>query len=177
MVTLPSWDLFIGLFFVINLAYSLILQRDKVLLTLISTYVALIISQNFSTIIGQLFIGDKTILGGLWIKSSASPFIIQTTLYALTIVILTTKSGLGGNSGRRGGLLSPLEVIVYSFFTSALIISTILSFLPETDRDIFLAQSQIAKIIMDYHLWWLALPPVSLIVTGMRSSSHNSILS
>lgn len=172
MVSLPSWDLFLGLFFVINLAYGLILQRDKVLLTLISIYVAIVITQHFSAPLQQFFIGDKTVFGGIWIKSSASPFIIKTALFILTIVVLTTKSGLGGGGVKRGSL-SPLEVIVYSLFSSALIITTVLSFLPETDRNAFLEQSKLAKTIMSYQLWWLALPPISLIVTGLRSHSSN----
>ncbi len=43
-MTLPTWDLFITLFFLIALAYGFILGRGRIVIILVITYVAFVVT-------------------------------------------------------------------------------------------------------------------------------------
>ncbi|KKQ73417.1 MAG: hypothetical protein US94_C0034G0005, partial [Berkelbacteria bacterium GW2011_GWB1_38_5] len=57
----PSWDLAIVVFFLIGIAFGYILQREKIVATLLSVYVALVVTQVFSGNVLSFFQGDKTL--------------------------------------------------------------------------------------------------------------------
>ena len=159
----PSWDLFITIFFIVGIAYGMMLQRERAVVTLVTIYVALVITQLLTDPVSQFFVGEKTIQS-FFITSKASPFTIQSGLFIGTIVLLSTKSGLSGESG--SGLLSPLEVFAYSVFNTALIATTILSYLPDASRNAIIEQSKMASFLAHYHTWWLLLPVVAVIFFG-----------
>lgn len=162
----PTWDLFIGLFFIIGLAYGFILQREKVVVTLVTVYVALLTTQVIAPIFQQFFTGDKTLFNSVYLKANASPFAIQAALFVILIVLLTVRSGLTGHRAR--GFLIPIEVLIYSALNSALVLSSILSFMPEETKASLATSSKFAKFIIAHHTWWLIVPVVMLIVTGIR---------
>ena len=164
MTVLPTWDLFITLFFIIGIAYGLILQRDKTILTIISTYVALVVVTTVSPMIHKLLVGEQTIMGQVFIKSNTNLFTVKTILFILVIALVSGKSGLSGKDS--GGVLSPIELFGYSFLNTMLIISSIFSFMPDATRENFISTSKFASIIMQYEMWWVILPVVLLIVTG-----------
>lgn len=167
MIHAPTWDLFIGLFFIIGVSYGFILQREKVVITLISIYAALVVTQIVTPFALGFFQGDKTV-GSIFVKANVSPFTIQTAIFGLIIILLTVRSGLVGRSGR--GLLSPFEVAVFSLLNSALILTTVLFFLPEEVRGSLADQSRFAKIIIQRHDLWTIAPVLFLIILGFR---HN----
>ncbi|PIP51301.1 hypothetical protein COY43_00955 [Candidatus Berkelbacteria bacterium CG_4_10_14_0_8_um_filter_35_9_33_8] len=164
-INAPSWDLFIGLFMIIGISYGFILQREKTTVTILSSYVALVITQVLNPMIQGFFIGDKTI-GSFFIRANISSFTIQSVVFALVIILLVTRSGIAGQRAR--GLLSPIEVMIYSILNSSLILSTILSFLPEEQKASIVASSKLASRMVQYHIWWLVLPAIAMIVIGFR---------
>src|SRR3990167_4656595 len=91
----PSCDLFITIFFIVGIAYGMMLQRERAVVTLVTIYVALVITQLLTDPVSQFFVGEKTIQS-FFITSKASPFTIQSGLFIGTIVLLSTKSGLSG---------------------------------------------------------------------------------
>lgn len=170
--TLPSWDLFITLFFIIGLAYGFILQRDRIVATLMSVYAALIVSQLLVDPVGQFFKGDRTILNQIWIRSDTSPFTIRTALFIAIIVLLSAKGGISGNRGR--GAISHLEVLVYSALNTILIVSSIFSFLPEPTRAAYAASSRLVSMIVERHDLWLMVPVAALVFFGFQRHSRRS---
>ncbi len=167
--TLPSWDLFITLFFIIGLAYGFILQRERIVATLMSVYAALVVSSILVDPVGQFFKGDKTLFNQIWIRSDTTPFTIHLALFTGIIVLLAAKGGI--NSARGRGLISHFEVLIYSLLNTALIVSSIFSFLPGPTRDIYAASSHTVKFIIDHQTWWLILPIAALITLGFQR--HN----
>lgn len=161
----PSWDLFLTVFFIAGTAYGMMLQRERTVVTMVSIYVALVLTSILFDPLSQFFVGEKTLFNSFFIKSSASPFTIQSTLFVLIIVFVTTKSGLTGGSGGHG-LLSPLEVFVYSFLNTALITTTILSFMPDEAQAQIVENSDMAGFLVAHHTWWLILPIAALIFFG-----------
>ena len=164
----PSWDLFIGLFFIIGVSYGFMMQREKVMVTMISAYASMAITQILSPIAQKFFIGDSNI-GNIFIKANLSPFTIQAGIFVGIIILITVRGGLVGT--RAKGLLSPVEVLAYSALNSAMIMSAILFFLPEDMRNQLMVNSKFAKIIIGYHDWWLILPVVALIATGFKKGA------
>lgn len=163
-LTLPTWDLFLTLFFIIGVVYSFILQKDKVVVTLIAVYVALVVTSVLVTPVGEFFSGDRTILNRIFIKSNTNPFTISTLVFILTIALVSTKSGLAGKNS--GGMLSPIELLAYSVLNTSLILSSILFFMPEGQRMAFDASSRIAHLLISYREYALLLPVALLIVSG-----------
>jgi hypothetical protein len=170
--TLPSWDLFIGLFFIIGLAYGFILQRDKIVATLMASYAALVVSDLLVEPIGQFFQGDKTLFNQIWIRSNTSPFSIHLAIFILIIVVLSAKGGLSGSKGR--GVMSHFEVLLYSALTTALIVSSIFSFLPEATRDAYVASSRLVHFLVLYRQWWLIAPIGALVFFGFQRHPRRS---
>lgn len=164
MTSLPTWDLFLTLFFIIGIAYGLILQKDKTILTLISIYVALVVVNALAPTIQSLLTGEETIMGQVFIRSDASPFTVKIILFILIVALVSTKSGLSGE--KASGLLSPIELFAYSFATTALTASSIFNFMPDATKSEFAASSNFANIIIQYNVWWVILPVVLLIVSG-----------
>lgn len=163
----PSWDLFIAIFFIIGVAYGFILQREKVVVTLVTVYVSLVATQTLMPIALQFFAGDKTLFNSIYLRANASPFGIQAALFTILIVLLTVRSGLTGHRSR--GILIPIEVLIYSGLNSALVLSSILSFMPAEAQASLATSSRFAKLIIAHHTWWLVLPVFMLILTGIRA--------
>lgn len=162
----PSWDLFVGIFFVIGIAYGFILQRERITASVLSIYVALVITNIWGKLVEDFFAGKVTIFGNFWIKSGASPFLIQTIIFLGVIILISSRGGFGG---RRFSLLAPFEILGYSFLNTALVIASIISFMPEEMRTKLLEQSKFLTQIFHYYNWWLILPlAMMLFITGTR---------
>jgi len=159
----PSWDLAITVFFLIGIAFGYILQRDKIIATLLSVYVGLIITQAVAGNVQSFFMGEST-LSNVWIKSNANPFTIRTVIFLAVIMLVSAKSGISG--GKSKGLLSPLEVIIYSIFTSGLILSSLFYFMPAESREAFVMGSRMAKLVINNYIWWIVLPVLFMIASG-----------
>lgn len=169
----PTWDLFIGLFFIVGVAYGFILQREKVVVTLVTVYVSLVATQTLMPIALQFFAGDKTLFNSIYLRANTSPFAIQAGIFVLLIMLLTVRSGLTGHKAH--GFLIPIEVLIYSGLNSALVLSSILSFMPAEAQASLATSSKFARLIIAYHTWWLVLPVFMLIVTGIRAKRDESL--
>jgi hypothetical protein len=164
----PSWNLAIIVIFILGIAFGYILQRDKIVATMLSVYVGLIVTQAISGTMQQFFEGQTT-LNKFWINVHASPFTIRLAIFMLVITLLSAKSGLSG--GKTKGLLSPIETILYSILTTGLILSSIFYFMPVESRDAFSATSSMANLIIKYYIWWIVLPVIAIVATGFFRKS------
>ncbi len=170
--TLPSWDLFITLFFIIGLAYGFILQREKIVATLMSVYAALTVSSILVDPVGQFFKGDKTLFNQIWIRSDTQPFTIHLVLFIAIIILLSAKGGISGTRGR--GAISHFEILIYSALNTALIVGSIFSFLPEPTRDAYAASSVLVKFIIGHQVWWLVGPVLAMVFFGFQRHPRRS---
>lgn len=164
MQTVPSWDLFLAIFFIVSIGYSFVLQREKVVVTLLAIYTGIVIAWILSPTIGQFFVGDKTIGNQLFIKANASSFSIQAGIFILTTVLVSVRSGMGRGSSR--GALSNFELAIFSFLNSALILTAIFSFMAPEARTQFAEASRIGRVFINQQVWWHIAPIIALVVTG-----------
>ncbi|MEK7548837.1 MAG: hypothetical protein AAB499_02985 [Patescibacteria group bacterium] len=169
----PSWDLFLIIFFIISIGYSFVLQRDKVIVTLLAVYAGIVAASVLGGPTQDFFVGDKTIANQVFIRSNASPFTIQAGIFVLTTVIISLRSGVGrGGSGR--GVLSTFELALFSFLNSALIVTAIFSFMDPAAREHFIQTSRIARVFINHQLWWTIAPLIALAVTGGLGGGRRS---
>lgn len=165
----PSWNLAIGAFFLIGIAFGYILQREKIIATLFSVYVSLVITQTVSENLVQFFNGDKTLFNQFWINANSSPFTIKIFLFLGIIILLSAKAEF--SVSKMKGMLSPLEIAIYSLLTSGLILSSIFSFMPGEMREAFAASSRLAEITIQYYIWWILAPIILIVASSFFKSS------
>jgi hypothetical protein len=165
MGKIPSWDVFIGLTFVLGIAYGFILKREKTITILCSTYIAMVMSSSFTEYVFQFFQGNKVIGNQIWIKGNLSSSTVAIGLFLLVLIFV---SGAINSSSSSSGDLSPLEVIIYTALTMALVISTIIGYLPEATRANVMETSKIGSIIYGFRTLWIIAPPISLVILNFR---------
>ena len=157
-----------------SVGYSFVLQRDKVVVTLLAIYVGIVIANVLGAPAQQFFQGDKTIGDQLFVKANASPFSIQAGLFLLTTVLVSVRSGLGRGGGSTSGKLTAFELALFSFLNSALILTAVFSFMDPGSRAQFADHSRIARIFINKELWWTIAPLIALVATGGLGKGRSS---
>lgn len=165
MEKIPSWDVFIGLFLLLGIGYGFILKREKVITILCSTYIGIVLSSNFTQYVFDFFQGNKVVANQIWIKSNVSA---STIAIALLLITMFFVSGAINASSTSSGDLSPIEVIVYCGLITALVISTILGFLPDATRETIVAGSRAGSILYSLKTLWVIAPPITLVIFNFR---------
>jgi hypothetical protein len=154
----PTWDLFILLFFVIGaLLYGLSLGRDRVIVILVSVYMALAVVSNTPLLTSlnlSLNVNDN--------------YVLKITFFLGIFVVLfflLSRSALLKTIGGSNAPGSWWQTIVFSILQVGLLISITLSFLPkemtqglsETTRNVFMSdQGKSAWMILPILIMALA---------------------
>jgi hypothetical protein len=160
----PSWDLAITVIFLVGIAFGYILQRDKIVGTLLGVYVGLVMTQAVSGNIQSFFQGNTTLFNQIWIHANVNPFIVKILVFAASIIIVSTRANI--SSGKSKNALSPLEIVVYSILTTGLILTCIFNFMPTASVTPFVMTSRMAKLVIDNYIWWIVLPIIFMLVSG-----------
>ncbi|MFA6410896.1 MAG: hypothetical protein WCW26_04985 [Candidatus Buchananbacteria bacterium] len=152
--TTPTWDLIILLFLIVSvLIYSFTLGRDRIVAVLVSTYLALAVTTNLP------FMNKAS----AWLSQN-QVFGYQIPVFLLVFAILffmLSRSALTQGISNLSG--SWWQVVVLSLLQVGLLISIILSFLPQTVANSF---SEFTKIIFisDWGKFcWIILPILALV--------------
>lgn len=118
----PTWDVFILLFFVIAaFIYGMSMGRDRILVIVVSIYMALAIVQYAPFLQQEYFV---TLGNGyvVQVTSFLSLFIVLFFVFSRSALLKTLA---GSNSGKWW------QVLLFSFLHVGLLISVALSFLPQ----------------------------------------------
>ncbi len=169
-MTIPTWDLFIMLFFAIAVAYGFLLGKNRIVLTMLTTYIMLAVANE---------LGDALLSANFIFKTGTSTFILKTSVFLIAVFLLailfSSRSAiskyLAGND-EGGSMGSIIFTIIYSFLSAGLIITSIIFFMTPAGQSELFAQSHWAKIMMDLRIWWLILPLVVLIFESFRRNSN-----
>jgi hypothetical protein len=164
----PNWDTFILLLFVIGaLLYGLSLGRDRVIVILVSVYMALAVVANAPVLrdlnLLQLSLNDNYIL--------KIGFFLGAFVF---LFFLLSRSALLRTIGTNGAPGSWWQTIVFSILQVGLLISITLSFLPgETTNNL----SQLTRdVFLSY--WgksgWLILPVVFMAIAPKQKQPPTS---
>ena len=121
----PSWDLFIVLFFLVaSLIYGLSLGRDRIIVILVSIYMALAVVE-YAPFAEKLVSGSS--LEGFFLFK-----VISFVVVFLILFFVLAQSALLNTIATRNASKSWWQTIVFSILHVGLIISITLSFLPES---------------------------------------------
>ena len=158
----PTWDVIILLFFLVTvLVYSFTLGRDRIVAILISTYLALAVATNFP-FINQL--EDAINKGGIF-GLQAPAFLI---IFALLFFFLSRSQLIQGLTSLSG---SWWQIILFSLLQVGLLVSIILSFLPESTMQ-YLSVFPKAVFLSDLgRFCWIVLPIIALIFINRKPKS------
>ena len=159
-----TWDIVLCAALGLLLAYSLLIQKHKALATLVSAYIAYVMTTLWGESVYQFFSGQRVLLNQVWIKANTTPFTVDVALLIILTVLLSFFIKLSGN--KRVHYSVP-EISVYSVLTVALVAVFILLFMPVDLRTQVLAGSKILPLLYSARQWVLALPVFAMVFFGM----------
>ncbi len=150
----PSWDLFIILFFVLAaFIYGLSLGRDRIIVILVSIYIALAIVnsapyvKDFANQIKVDFFTFKaTAFLGL--------FVLLFFMFSRSALLRTL--GAGGSAGRWW------QVIIFSFLHVGLLVSITLSFLPAEATNFLMPLTRTLFVSQQAQFIWMLAPLLAM---------------
>lgn len=127
--SVPSWDVFIYLFFIVGVVlYGIALGRERVLAVLISIYVGLAISSNLP------LLNEKTAAKfGL-----SSVFTFKLLVFAVILVLTFYAFSRVGVLDSLSASSKISHIFIFSLCQVGLLVSVILSFLPRAVIETFL---------------------------------------
>ena len=164
----PTWDLVLLVFLAASIIYGFLLGKDKIMITILGTYVGLVIANQWGAQAFNWISGQSGVLNTGWMHGSLSIFIVKTALFAIVLLIIALKGGwlTRAPGGGPFGMIMPL---VYSVLNAGLIAASILDFLPEETKKQVVEKSMIAAPLVTYYSWWLILPVFFIFVFGWFS--------
>lgn len=127
----PSWDLFIFLFFIIaTFVYGFTLGRSRIMVLLVSTYMALAVV-HAATLPGSVLGGSTT----QSVTIGSSPFfIVQITAFIglmLLIFFFLSNSALRRAFAAADIQGKPWQIVAFSVAHAGLLVACVLSFIPQ----------------------------------------------
>ncbi|MFA6160747.1 MAG: hypothetical protein WC766_01060 [Patescibacteria group bacterium] len=161
----PSWDLFIALFFIVgSLLYGFSLGRDRIIVILVSVYMALAV------------VGNAPILNQFNLAFNVNDnFVLRISFFLGIFVALfffMARSALLRTLGENSSGGAWWQVILFSFLQVGLLISITLSFLPIE------VQSTFSQYTRDFFLSdygksaWLILPIIVMAIGPKAKKSE-----
>lgn len=161
----PTWDLVLIVFFLVSALYGLLL-RERVVVTLLGTYAAILVADKWGEAIYKLLAQNSPLLAS---SGSASVFAVQLSLFVLVVLVVSLKGGILIHPESVGrGLFANLVMALYGLLAAALIASFVLGFLPRETREILLEASRLARFVANYTTWWLILPLALMLVLNLK---------
>lgn len=164
-----SWDAFITLCFIIATVYGFVLQKDRLTVILISSYVALTVANFWGESLYKILLEKGELLGS-WTRNT-SLFSVTAGIFILFIILLAARSGFSVEE--RASVYTPFIMALLGFLTAGLILSSIFSFMPDDLRMGLIATSKMANFVWKYHTLWVVLPPIVLVIISMFGKSRS----
>lgn len=153
----PTWDLFIILFFIIAaLLYGLSLGRDRVLVILVSVYMALAVVNTAP------FIGNYTADIGV-----DKFFVFRISAFVVVFValfFLMSRSALLSTVASSDSQGTWWQVLLFSFLHVGLLISITLSFLPPSASQNLAPLTQKIFVQDVGRFFWIVAPIVAMVM-------------
>ncbi len=153
----PTWDLFIILFFIIAaLLYGLSLGRDRVLVILVSVYMALAVVNTAP------YIGNYSADIGV-----DQFFVFRISMFVVVFIalfFLMSRSALLSTVASSDNQGAWWQTLIFSFLHVGLLISITLSFLPDTAATSLAPLTRNLFVSENGRFFWIIAPIVAMIL-------------
>lgn len=184
---LPTWDLFIVVFFAIIIAYSFIVGRNATLKIIISSYIAILTADGLGNILERFFLSNAnnpSMLNFEVVSQPDSLIILKILIFVLSIVLLTVRGNFVVATQPEQSWLVRLAVTgTFGFFSAGLIVATILiyisgdSFVAATlstapGMDIVSGSTLAQMMTANYNLWF-SLPAIAFVLISLTSLGNS----
>ncbi len=161
----PSWDLFILLFFVIaSLIYGISLGRDRIIVILVSIYMALAIVNYIpfiNSFTARISINDAF---ALRVSVFLGVFILLFFFLSHSALLRTL-----GHAAAQGPLW---QVMIFSFLHVGLLISVTLSFFPNDLAGVLSSTTQAFFVSDIAKAAWVSMPLLAMVMLGRNYDSY-----
>jgi hypothetical protein len=159
----PTWDLFILMFFItVGILFAFTLGKARILFVLLSLYVGLAITSSLSFFITE----EKSSILRL---GSASA--LKITVFILCVVVLFILFSRMGVLSSFSVKINPLVILFFSFLQVGLLISIILSFLPSETILSFAPLTQKLFTANYSKILWMVVPIIAMALIKKKESS------
>ncbi len=164
----PSWDLFIFLFFIVaTFVYGFTLGRTRIILLLLSTYMAL-------AVVHALTLADPSATQSLTVGTSPF-FIVQITAFIgalLLIFFFLSGSALRRSLGAEEVHGKAWQIILLSILQAGFMIASVLSFIPVAERAGLLGVTRNFFVSNTALLFWTVLPVIAMMLIKDEKDEH-----
>lgn len=185
-----SWDLFILVFFVVIVAYSLIIGTDRTLKVILGTYVAALAADSLGNLLGKSLAGSPafdSVLKFAAVNSGSEAVVFVKVLAFVGLVIIFAVKGAFDveTLEDRSAIVRAILNGVYAAMSAGLIISVILVFVsgvsfvgggsPETPGTALWElynQSRFVRSLLGNAYLWFSIPALSFVIHSFYSSRH-----
>lgn len=184
MQILPTWDLFIIVFFAIVVAYSFIVGRNSTLKIIIATYIAILTADGFGNILDRFVLSDPRFAENAALGPGAL-VIFKILLFVLVILLVTVRGSFFVAMDReRSVVLSLATNAAFGFLSAGLIVSTILVYISggvfvgnatATVGVDITTDSTLAKLMTENYNIWFALPAVAFVVMSFVGGEKDEV--
>lgn len=185
MTIIPTWDLFILVFFIIIITYSLIIGRSQTVRVMISSYVAVLTADGIGNLVHKLFFAEEAWFALVGVENN---FIVlaKVFLFAGIIIIMMLKGSFTADiTDGDSSVLSFLLTGTMGLFCATLMVSTILIFIAggsfligydmqsnsELVNSIY-QQSSAARVLLDNSSLWFSLPAIAFIIGSVAEEEE-----
>ncbi len=182
-----SWDLFVIVFFVVILAYSLIIGRDNTLKVIVGTYVSMIAADAAGTLFAKSLSGSELFMKILKLAAVGSEqeamVFVKVVIFVVLVILFAVRGAFEvDTSDDRSIIIRTILSVVYAVLSAGLIISAILVFVSGVSllgggggQDTVTAlwdvynQSQMIRMIVDNSNVWFSLPALAFLIHSFYS--------
>lgn len=180
-----SWDLFILVFFIVIVAYSLIIGRDNTLKVILGTYVSMIAADAGGNLFGMYFGGSPLLLSAFKIAAVTNEdeaiVLVKLIIFVLFVILFAVRGAFDvSTADDRSAPVRFVLSIVYAVMSAGLIISAILVFVsgvsfigggsvetPATALWGIYLESQLIRVMLAYSYVWFAVPALVFLVHSL----------
>ena len=185
MQILPTWDLFIIVFFAIILAYSFIVGRNSTLKIIIATYIAILTADGFGNILDRFILSDARLLETPTAFGPGSLVIFKILFFVLVILLVTVRGSFFVAMDREKSFIINLATTgTFGFLSAGLIISTILVYI---SGGVFVGNatsaigvdittdSLLAKTMTENYNIWFSLPAIAFLIMSFVGGEKDEV--
>lgn len=182
-----TWDLFILVFFVVIVAYSLIIGQNNTLKVILGTYVATIAADSTGSLFAKYFAGspafDKILSFAQIGNQDEAVIFVKVLVFVALVILFAVKGAFEVDAAEdRSAIVRMMLTGIYACMSAGLIISVILVFVSgvsfvgggnqETTSvalwEIY-NQSRFVRMIVGNAQIWFAVPALSFLIQSIAS--------
>jgi|AACY02.7.fsa_nt_gi hypothetical protein len=176
-----TWDLFILVFFLIIVSYSVMIGKEQTIKVILSSYIAILASDAVGNIVASIIGQSGTVSSVLVIPSESKAVImIKIAVFVILTVALTTRGAFDILiADEKSPFMRMMMVASYGILSAGLIISTILvyvsgasllssgSLFTQNPIQEIAEGSRLVKLMVENYAIWFSLPAIAFVISSL----------